>query len=85
MKRQGLATVVLASALLLPLAGCAHTHAGVGVNVRLGAPVKIARGHAHSARCGHFKHRGNWYHAKNHHHAKKCGHKLKGGVWILVR
>ena len=75
---------LLAAALALPLGGCVvHTSAGVAVS--LGSPVVIASGHRHHARCGHYQHRGRWYHSEGHAHGKKCGHRLRGGVWILVR
>jgi hypothetical protein len=80
MRKRLLAPALLAAALAA--SGCV-VHAGVAIP--LGPPVVVAHGHAHSAHCGHFKHRGRWYHSQGHHHGPGCGHKLRGGVWILLR
>ena len=73
------ASAVCAGALAL--GGCL-VHAGVAIPI--GPPVVVARGHVHSAQCGHYRHRGHWYRAEHHHHGPGCGHRLRGGVWILV-
>jgi hypothetical protein len=64
----------------LALGGCVVSGS---VAVPLGPPVIVAHGHVHSAHCGHYKHRGRWYHASHHHHGPGCGHTLRGGVWML--
>lgn len=76
--------LALAAAVLLGacLAGCiirAHGHPHGG-----GMAVVIPHGHVHSAHCGHYFHKGKWYHWHGHRHGPGCGHILRGGVWIIV-
>lgn len=82
MKRKQLLLAPALVAAALALGGCL-VHAGV--SIPLGPPVVIAHSHVHSSACGHYKHRGRWYHAQGHHHGPRCGHVHRGGVWILVR
>lgn len=75
----------LGGALLL-LAGCAvhlpHHHPAAHHHPRARVVV-IEHGHAHSAGCGHYFHRGRWFHLAGHHHARGCGHVWAGGIWRL--
>ncbi len=83
------AGLALTAVLGLPLLGAcaAHTHpAPHGHHARPSAVrVVVAKGHVHSARCGHYRHRGHWYHLRGHAHGPRCGHALVSGVWILRR
>ena len=49
-----------------------------------GSAVAIKKGHGHSAHCGHYKHKGKWFHHGGHAHKHGCGHVLSGGIWIFV-
>jgi len=75
----------MAVAVALPLiAGCVvhprpHPHAHAGVR------VVVAKGHVHTAHCGHYRHRNHWYHLRGHHHGPRCGHALVAGVWVVRR
>ena len=40
--------------------------------------------HIHSDHCGHFQHRGAWYHSHGHRHGPGCGHHFRGGFWVVV-
>ena len=82
--RANAAALVLAATIGLPLlAACVahpHHHARPAA-VR----VVVAKGHAHTARCGHYRHRGHWYHLRGHVHGASCGHRLVAGVWVVRR
>ncbi len=57
-----------------------------GIRIRPPHPhVTIKTGHKHSHNCGHYHHKGKWYHHKGHVHKHNCGHKKKGGVWVWVK
>ena len=85
----------VAGALVLAgfgLAGCSRGYTEVAV-VHSSKPravvyeprvVVIEKGHHHSSHCGHYCHKGSWYHAPGHVHGKHCGHKKKHGNWVLV-
>ncbi len=45
--------------------------------------VVITKGHAHSVRCGHYRHGGKWYLVKSHTHRARCGHAKVKGVWVI--
>lgn len=49
-----------------------------------GPAVVIGAGHIHSDHCGHFQHRGAWYHSHGHRHGPGCGHHFRGGFWVVV-
>ena len=87
--RASAAGLVLAAVLGLPFLGACvtHTHpAPRGHHHGHGAVrVTVAAGHVHGARCGHYRHRGHWYHLRGHHHGPRCGHAFVGGVWVLRR
>ena len=51
-----------------------HEHAKV---------VVVRKGHVHSDKCGHYLHKGRWYHVERHVHGKRCGHVKVRGVWVL--
>jgi hypothetical protein len=49
-----------------------------------GRAVIINPGHKHSAHCGHFHHKGRWFHASSHKHGPNCGHHMRTGIWIRL-
>ena len=81
--------LLLTALLALPfLAGCvAHAHPAPHAHHAQPRAVRVvvAKGHVHGARCGHYRHRGHWYHLRGHAHGPRCGHLLLGGVWVLRR
>ena len=87
--RSAAASLVLTAILALPfLGGCvAHSHpAPHGHRHHPGAVrVVVAKGHVHGARCGHYRHRGHWYHLRGHVHGPRCGHAFVGGFWVVRR
>jgi hypothetical protein len=73
----------LALAALLGTSGCiVHAHRPPPPPHR--DVVVIERGHVHSDHCGHYYHRGGWYHSQGHVHGASCGHVFRGGLWIVV-
>lgn len=83
MKRFGL--LILGSVAAVVVAGCTpyyHPQSfGYGHN---GSPVLLARDHVHSDYCGHYWHRGQWFHISGHTHGSGCGHFLRQGFgWVL--
>lgn len=87
MKRTLTPTIAAALlALTLGLAGCrTHTvhHVGGGPAPPPAARVVIAKGHVHTAHCGHYRHGSHWYLVKGHRHGPGCGHVRVKGVWIV--
>ena len=88
--RNTTAGLLLAALLGLPFLGAcvAHGHpVAVAHHHSHGGAVRVvvAKGHVHSARCGHYRHRGHWYHLRGHVHGPRCGHHLVGGVWVIRR
>ena len=82
--------LVLTALLGLPLLGAcvAHSHpvAAAHHHTHAGAVrVVVAKAHVHGVRCGHYRHRGHWYHLRGHVHGPRCGHVVAGGVWVLRR
>ena len=82
--------LALTATLILPLLGAcaAHSHpAPHAHHHRRTAAVRVvvANGHLHTAGCGHYRHRGHWYHVRGHAHGARCGHVFTGGVWVLRR
>ena len=71
-------TLLLTLALLWG-AGCAGPRAP-----RHGRAVVIKAGHKHTAHCGHFQHKGAWFHSTGHKHGPGCGHHLRGNIWIRL-
>jgi len=70
----------------MQLSCAAHSHPAPVRHPRAhGVRVVVAQGHVHSARCGHYRHRGHWYHLRGHAHGPRCGHAVVGGVWVLRR
>jgi hypothetical protein len=74
---------LLIPAVLLLFAGCARHHPHHGAPPPNARVVVIQKGHVHSAKCGHYRHGKNWYHAKGHVHGPRCGHHKANGVWII--
>lgn len=67
--------------LAVVVAGChIHSHG----SYRGDDAVVIEPGHVHSADCGHYYYRGQWYHSPGHHHGAGCGHAYRDGLWIVV-
>ncbi len=70
----------LALAAILGMSGCivhAHGHPP-------GKVVVVEKGHVHTDHCGHYHHRGGWYHSAGHVHQAGCGHQFRGGIWVVV-
>ena len=68
----------------IALSGCATaSHAQHHQHKTATRAVVVKSSHTHSARCGHYRHKGNWYHLKNHVHGKRCGHAHVKGVWVV--
>ncbi|MFQ5628195.1 MAG: hypothetical protein ACE5I1_05495 [bacterium] len=85
--RKMLKFAILGMALAFVLSSCARRTA---VRVNIGHPasakvVVVKKGHAHTARCGHYKYRGKWYIVKGHAHGPRCGHRFVGGFWIYKK
>lgn len=79
-----LSALVLAILIVALITGCGRRHRHVVVHPTYGKAVVIKKGHAHDARCGHFRHGNTWYVAKKGHvHGPKCGHHQVKGVWIV--
>ncbi len=53
-------------------------------NGHKGHVVVIGKGHRHSPKCGHYRHKGKWFLHKGHHHKKHCGHVFRKGFWVRV-
>ncbi len=73
------------SAVLL-LAGCiVHGRHGARVIIpgHIGVVVRLPAAHVCSDDCGHYRYRGEWYHAHGHRHGPGCGHRFHGGIWII--
>ncbi len=87
--RLSTAGLLLAAVLGLPLLGACATHNHPAPHghrhVHGGVRVAVTAGHVHGARCGHYRHRGHWYHLRGHVHGRRCGHAFVGGVWVLRR
>lgn len=81
--RQVVCVAVMATALVVMAAGCARPVRGTVIlhhdNARV---VVIQKGHRHSARCGHYRHKNKWYMLDGHVHGKRCGHHKVHGVWV---
>lgn len=74
---------LLFAATILILSGCVvHGHGRHG-HVH-GPSMVIESGHVHHDSCGHYHHRGHWYHSNGHVHRHGCGHAFRGGMWIHV-
>jgi hypothetical protein len=77
------AFLALACALALASMACAR-RTTVIEGPHGGKVVVVERGHVHTAHCGHYWHRGSWYHAAAHVHGDGCGHVHREGRWIIV-
>ena len=79
---QHLTRTALAAAFLFSTGCAAHAHPHPHRHPRPAAKVMfVSPGHHHTARCGHYRHRGRWYYVKGHVHGPRCGHVWVRGVW----
>lgn len=83
--KQKFVTGVLFLMIATIMFGCGRRrHRAVVVHPTHGKAIIIKKGHAHGARCGHFRHGNTWYMAKKGHvHRARCGHHHVKGVWII--
>ncbi len=72
---------VLSAAFLL--AGCTYHAPAPAHHHPAPRLVVVAKGHHHSLGCGHYFHRGRWYHLRGHVHRYGCGHVHLGGIWRI--
>ena len=74
--------ILLGALLLVGLSSCVATARPARGRPQAAKVVVVKKGHAHTARCGHYRHDGRWYHLKGHVHKRGCGHAHVQGVWV---